>query len=87
MLDFVACRVTSEIIGIGATKCSWGDINTIKCGKYWLSAVIYQTKRALFIRLPVFNQLGLDGLITNKTSMIAIPDMFVMMTMRYLLKT
>ena len=29
VLGFVACRVTSKILGIGATETSWGDVKTI----------------------------------------------------------
>ena len=29
-LGFVACRVTSNIIGIGYAERSWGDVKTIK---------------------------------------------------------
>ena len=32
VLGFVACRVTSKILGIGSTKRSWGDVKTIKPG-------------------------------------------------------
>ena len=33
VLGFVACRVTSKVIGIGAAERSWGDVKTIKSGK------------------------------------------------------
>ena len=33
VLDFVACRVTSKVLGIGAAERSWGDVKTIKSGK------------------------------------------------------
>ena len=33
VLGFVACRVTSKVIGIGAVERSWGGIKTIKSGK------------------------------------------------------
>ena len=33
VLDFVACRVPSKVIGIGAAEFSWGDVKTIKSGK------------------------------------------------------
>ena len=33
VLGFVACRVTSKVLGIGASERSWGDIKTIKSGK------------------------------------------------------
>ena len=32
-LGFVACRVTSKVLSIGAAECSWGDVKTIKSGK------------------------------------------------------
>ena len=32
MLGFVPCRVTSKMLGIGYTECSWGDVKTIKPG-------------------------------------------------------
>ena len=32
-LGFVACRVTSKVLGIGAAERSWGDVKTIKYGK------------------------------------------------------
>ena len=33
VLGFVACRVTSKVLGIGASERSWGDVKTIKSGK------------------------------------------------------
>ena len=33
VLGFVACRVTSKILGIGYAERSWGDVKTIKSGK------------------------------------------------------
>ena len=33
IIDFVACRVTSKILGILSSECSWGDVKTIKSGK------------------------------------------------------
>ena len=33
LLGFVACRVTSKILGIGSAERSWGDVKTIKSGK------------------------------------------------------
>ena len=33
VLGFVACRVTSKVLGIGAAESSWGDVKTIKYGK------------------------------------------------------
>ena len=32
-LGFVSCRVTSKVLGIGASESSWGDIKTTKSGK------------------------------------------------------
>ena len=32
-VGFVACRVTSKVIGIGAAERSWDDVKTIKSGK------------------------------------------------------
>ena len=33
VLGFVACTVTSKVLGIGASERSWGDVNIIKSGK------------------------------------------------------
>jgi hypothetical protein len=33
VFGFVACRVTSKNLGIGACERSWGDVKTIKTGK------------------------------------------------------
>ena len=33
VIDFVTYRVTSKVLGIGATERSWGDVKTIKSGK------------------------------------------------------
>ena len=33
VLGFVACRVTSKILGIGSAERSWGDVKKIKSGK------------------------------------------------------
>ena len=30
VLGFVACRLTSKILGIGSAERSWGDVKTIK---------------------------------------------------------
>ena len=37
VLGFVACRVTSKILGIGSVEHSWGDVKKIKSGKYIIS--------------------------------------------------
>ena len=37
VLGFVACRVTSKVLGIGAAERSWGDVNTIK---FWKRSAI-----------------------------------------------
>ena len=33
VLGFVACKVTSKVLGIVAEERSWGDVKTIKSGK------------------------------------------------------
>ena len=33
VFGFVACRVTSKILGVGSVERSWGDVKTIKLGK------------------------------------------------------
>jgi hypothetical protein len=33
VLGFVACRVTSKILGIGAAERAWGDVKTLKSNK------------------------------------------------------
>ena len=33
VLGFVACRVTSKVLGIGAAERSWGDVKTMKSRK------------------------------------------------------
>ena len=33
VLGFVACRVTSNFLGIGTAECSWGDVRTNKSVK------------------------------------------------------
>ena len=33
MIDFLACRVTSKVLGIVSAESSWGDVKTIKSGK------------------------------------------------------
>ena len=32
VIGFVACTVTSKVLGIGAEEHSWGDLKTIKSG-------------------------------------------------------
>ena len=66
VLGFVACRVSSKVLGIGAAKRSWGDVKTIKSGKYLPLAVMYQGNKVLFIHPPVLNQLELSN--TNQTN-------------------
>ena len=36
VLCFVVCRFTSNFLGVGAAERSWGDVKTIKFGKYIL---------------------------------------------------
>ena len=38
VLGFVACRVTSKVLGIGAAERSWGDAKTIKYGKVYATS-------------------------------------------------
>ena len=38
VIGFVACRVTSKVLGIGAAETSWGDVKKIKYVK--ISAII-----------------------------------------------
>ena len=33
VLGFVACRVTSKLLGIGSAERAWGDVKSIKTGK------------------------------------------------------
>ena len=33
VLDFLACKITSKILGIGSAESSWGDVKTIKLEK------------------------------------------------------
>ena len=33
VISFVACRVTSKVLGIGASEIYWGYLKTIKYGK------------------------------------------------------
>ena len=82
VLGFVACRVTSKVLGIGAAECSWGDVNTIKSGKDLPLAVMYQRNRVLLIHPHVLNQLELNN--TNQTNNFmtifqVIPGMKIMM--------
>ena len=82
VLGFVACRVTSKFLGIGAEERSWGEVKTIKSGKDLILAVMYQGNRVLFIHPPVLNQLELNN--TNQTNnfmtiLQAIPGMKRMM--------
>jgi hypothetical protein len=30
VIGYVACRLTSKVIGIGAAECSWGDVKQLK---------------------------------------------------------
>ena len=55
VLGFVACRVSSKVLSIGAEDHYWGDVKTIKSGKYLLSAVMYHRNRVLFINMPGLN--------------------------------
>ena len=32
VLGFVACSVTSKVLGMGYAECSWDDVKTIKSG-------------------------------------------------------
>ena len=58
VLGFVACRVTSKVLGIGAAYNSWGDVKKIKSGKR--SKILISDvseKQSIFIHMPVLNQL------------------------------
>ena len=67
VLGFVACIVTSKVLGFGAAERSWGDVKTIKSGKYLILAVMCHRNILLFIHTHVLNQLELNNIIqTNK---------------------
>jgi hypothetical protein len=44
MLGYVACRVTSKVLGIGAAEISWGDVKQPKTDKRDL----WQKQRIVF---------------------------------------
>ena len=69
VLCFVACRVTSKVLGIGAAESYWGGVKKIKYGKDLPLAVMYQRNRVLFIHTPVLNQLELNNIILTKNFM------------------
>ena len=49
VLGFVACRVTSKGLGIGAAERSWGDAKTIKSGKrYSISSDVSEKQRIVY---------------------------------------
>ena len=49
VLVFVACRVTSKVIGIREAERSWGDIKTIKYGKrYVISSDVSQKQSIIY---------------------------------------
>ena len=56
VLGFVACRVTSKVLRIGAVERSWGDVK-INMVKDLLLAVMYQRNIILFIHQNVLNQI------------------------------
>ena len=59
-MDYVACRLTSKIIGISDENRSWGDYKTIKYVKYNPSVVMHQRNRPLYINLLVFKMIYLN---------------------------
>ena len=49
VLGFVACRVTSKVLGIGAAERSWGDVKTIKSGKrYAISSDVSEKQSIVY---------------------------------------
>ena len=49
VIGFVACRVTSKIIGIGSAESSWGDVKTIKSVNISaLGSEIYEKQRIVY---------------------------------------
>ena len=49
VLEFVACRVTSNILGIGSAERSWGNINTIKYMKRsYISSDVSEKQRIVY---------------------------------------
>ena len=57
VIGFVACRVKSKVLVVGAAEHSWGDVKKLDMGKYLLLVVMYQRNVVLFIHLPVLNQI------------------------------
>ena len=57
MIGFVACRVTSKVLGVVASERYFSAVNTIIYVKNILSTVMYQINRLLFIHMHVLNQL------------------------------
>ena len=48
VLGFVACRVTSKVLGIVAVERSWGDVKTIKSGKISAISSDVSEKQSIF---------------------------------------
>ena len=69
VLVFVACRVTSKVLGIVAEELSWCDEKQLNLGKDMLLAVMYQRNILLFIHITVLNQLELNNIILTNNIM------------------
>ena len=48
VIGFVACKVTSKVLGIGASERSWGDAKTIKSGKISAISSDVSEKQSIF---------------------------------------
>ena len=48
VLGFVACRVTSNFLGIGASERYWGNVNTIGSGRRYAISSDVTEKKIIF---------------------------------------
>ena len=56
-LGFVACRVTSKVLGIGAAERYWVNVKTIKSGEISTINSDVSEKQSIVLHPPVLNQL------------------------------
>ena len=68
VLGFVACRVTSKIIGIGSAECSWDYVKTIKSGNISVLDSDISEKQSIVYTSACIEEASIGSTLSNTDS-------------------
>ena len=82
---FVACRVTSKVLGIDAAERSWGDVKTIKSGKRYAIISDVSEKQSIVYTSACIESARIEQYHHTKNFMIIFQAITGMKRMMYLI--